>query len=247
MAKKIPILTFHSIDTSGSVISICPSRFRHLLISLKQQGYQTISLNEVIQWIAGEKSFRSPCVVISFDDGYENLYTHAFPILEELGFQATLFLTTGHCGKENNWLTRPRSIPLLSMLSWQQLKEMAQSVFDIQAHTQNHPFLFKLHPELVNDELLGSKTEIENRLGKQVDFFAYPHGYFNRDEDIPVRQYFKAACTTELDFVHPERDRYLLPRIDMYYFSQLVTSKLFLSPLFDPYLRFRQSLRRLRQ
>lgn len=247
MISHVPILTFHSVDDSGSVISMAPSRFTYLLKVLKRKGYQTISLNDVIQWLAGEKVLPPLSVVITFDDGFENLYLSAFPVLEELSFRATLFLSTGYCDRKNNWPTQDPSIPLLQMLNWGQLAEMATSVFDIQAHTRTHPFLPSLPPEQLRDELVGSKTDIEQHLGKPVNFFAYPYGYFHQSEDVWVRQIFQGACSTSLTFVSRKNDPYLLPRIDMYYFSHQITSKIFLSSLFRPYLRFRRFLRLLRQ
>ncbi|MCP4403384.1 MAG: polysaccharide deacetylase family protein [bacterium] len=245
--NTIPILTFHSIDASGSVISMAPARFRQLLYTLKQQGYHSVSLTDVMQWLSEEKTLPAPCVVITFDDGFQNLYAHAFPVLAELGFTATLFLTTGYCGQYNAWRTRFSDIPRLPMLTWEQIEEMAQSLFDVQAHSRTHPFLFTLNAEQMNDELVGSKHEIEDRVGKSVDFFAYPYGFFHKNEDLPVRRIFQGACSTNLRAASRTSDRYLLPRIDMYYFSHRVTSNIFLSPLCAPYLCVRRFLRHLRQ
>jgi peptidoglycan/xylan/chitin deacetylase (PgdA/CDA1 family) len=245
MINKILVLTFHSIDNSGSIISVAPFRFRKLLHRLHQRGYQSISFPDVIEWLLGRRVYRSPRVMITFDDGFENLYSQAFPVLIELKYRATLFLTSGYCGKKNNWPGQHPSIPTLSMLTWDHLKEMDQTLFDVQAHTKTHPCLYKLSPEKIKTELMDSKTAIEKRLAKQVDYFAYPYGYFHTDEDTMVRQYFKGACTTHLDFLEPNMDRFLIPRIDMFYFSNKMTSRFFLSPLFVPYLRLRQSLRRL--
>ena len=100
MIDKIPIFTFHSIDTSGSVISITPSRFKYLIRKLIQKGFRTISLNEILQWLSGQLKFNSPRCIITFDDGFESVYHHAFPLLNKLGYQASIFLTTGYCEKQ---------------------------------------------------------------------------------------------------------------------------------------------------
>lgn len=244
---SIPIFTFHSIDSSGSIISIAPSRFRQLLRTLKQKGYQTISLDEITQWLSGKTTFNSPTCAITFDDGFEGVYHHGFPLLSKYGYEATVFLTTGYCGKNNDWLTQASDIPVLPMLRWEQIEEMSRFEFDFQAHTQSHPLLPSLNPEQFKRELLGSKTEIEDRLGKRVHFFAYPYRFFNEGEDVLVREIFQGACTTRLSFVLSQSSRYLLPRIDSYYFSHQTTSKLFLSPLFRPYLKLRYYLSLVRQ
>lgn len=148
-------------------------------------------MNQLIQWLSRKISFHSAIVVITFDDGFENIYHQALPILNDLYFQATVFLTTGYCEKKNNWPTKSSDIPILPMLKWKQIKEMASFGFDFQAHTQTHAYLTKLNPEQMKSELSGSKKEIEDRLGKSVDFFAYPFGSFNRGKDVLVRQFLK--------------------------------------------------------
>lgn len=242
----LPVLTFHSIDTSGSVISISPPIFRKLMEKLKEAGYECLTLKDVVAWLNGERQISERSVVITFDDGYESLYSHAFPILESLGFKAILFLTTGYCGKRNNWPTQISNIPNLPMLRWEHIAEMARYAFDIQAHSRTHPVLSKLPPDKMRQELYASKVDIEDRLGKEVKFFAYPYGELNNHVYETARQYFEAACSAHLDFVHPTSDRYLLERIDMYYFSGTLTSKIFTTPLLNPYLLLRRFIRKIR-
>ncbi len=241
----LPILTFHSIDTSGSVISISPSKFRKLIEKLKELGYKSLTLEDVIAWLKGVKEISERSIVITFDDGYENFYYHAFPILEDFGFKATLFLTTGYCGGCNNWPTQITNIPNLPMLGWEHVAEMARHDFDIQAHTRTHPVLSELPLNKVREELYATKVDIEDRLGQEVKFFAYPFGKLNSYVYEMVCQYFEAACSTRLDFVHLTSDRYLLERIDMYYFSGIFTSKIFTTSLLNPYLLLRQFIRNM--
>jgi peptidoglycan/xylan/chitin deacetylase (PgdA/CDA1 family) len=240
-------LTFHSIDSSGSVISISPARFERILRTLKQKGYRTLFFDEVFNWLKGKQVLSAPSVVLTFDDGYENLYGQAFPLLQELGFRATVFLTTGFCGKFNNWPTQTSGIPLTPMLRWDQIKEMAHSVFDIQAHTQTHPALTQLSSETARKELAGCKLDIEDRLGKKVRFFAYPYGRLNNGIYELAREHFDAACSTNFGFAYLNSDCHLLERIDMYYFSGMFSSTVFGSPFCRPYLRLRQLIRNARR
>lgn len=247
MINKIPILTFHSLDNDGSVISFNPARFKKILTILKSKGYTAISLHDLIEWMDSKQSLESPAFVITFDDGFENLYHHAFPVLEEYGFQATIFLTAGYCGLKNNWHSQPSHIPLKPILTWDQVREMSKTVFDIQAHSINHPYLSQEPSEVVENEITGSKKMIEDKIGKAVDFFAYPYGDYN---DLVYKLgsiHYQGACSVDLNFTTVNSDRYLLERIDMYYFSFWATTGLFLSPLFLPYLRLRKTLRAIKR
>lgn len=214
------------------------------MCSLKARGFRTLSFSDVIDWVAGKKIFPMQSVVLTFDDGYASLYEKAFPLLEAMGFKATVFLTTGYCGKTNNWPTPISDIPLLPMLKWEQIKEMARSVFDIQAHTISHPILTNVPMEKLRAELTQSKAEIEGRLGKSAGFFAYPYGKFNDRVYEMVHRYFDAACSTRLNFADLHSDRYLLERIDMYYFSGMFSSQIFGSPFLKSYLFLRQLMRK---
>ena len=247
MINTISILTFHSLDDSGSAISFPPERFQNIIRELQGKGYQSIGLSEVADWISGKISFHSPTVAITFDDGFENVYHHAFPVLEEAGFRATVFLTTGHCGAQNDWPSQSPGVPILPMLTWQQILEMGRAVFSVQAHTKTHPYLSRLSLTQAQEEIVSSKKDIEDHLGKPVDFFCYPYGDFNQHVYDFVRENFNGACSVQIDVTTAASDVYRLPRIDMYYFSGTTTSVFFISPLFKPYLHLRKILRRVRQ
>lgn len=228
------------------MISISPARFGRILRTLKRKGYRTLLLDEAVDWLAGKHALSAPAVVLTFDDGFENLYTEAFPLLDELGYKATVFLTTGYCGKLNNWPSQTAGIPPMPILSWPQIKEMARSVFDVQAHTQTHPNLTRLSPASAREELAGSQAEIEEQLGKQARFFAYPYGSFDDRIHELAREYFEAACSTKLSFVDAASDRHALERVDMYYFAGGFSSSFFGYPGCRSYLRLRRILREAR-
>ncbi len=244
--SKVPVLVFHSIDESGSVISMTPGRLKQLLLRLKQEGYQTLTLNELTAWARGEVTLTRPSVVITFDDGYENLYKHAFALLDDLGFTATVFLTTGYCGGGNQWPAQHASIGRLKMLTWQQISEMSKSAFSFQAHTRTHPDLNRLTPKQVEAELLDSRREIEGRLGMAAEYFAYPFGKPSPQVVDLTRKYFAGACNGALAFATHSLDPFLIPRLEMYYFSGNRGANLFLSPFFETYLTARRPLRAVR-
>lgn len=94
---------YHSIDESGSCVSVSPSDFRLQMAYLKRKGYQTLSLSDFCNFFDSGLSVGRNSVVITFDDGYRNNYEEAFPILREYGFRATIFLITDYIGKTAQW------------------------------------------------------------------------------------------------------------------------------------------------
>ena len=172
--RRIPILTYHSIDDSGSVVSTSPQKFREQVGHLSEAGFRVMTVGEVVNCLRNDTPAPERAVSIAFDDGYGNVFTDAYPILQEYGFTATVFLITDYCGRHSDW---PGNLPTLArrpLLSWSQIKEMRQNGIEFGAHTRTHPDLTLLaRPQLV-DEISQSKSEIEDRTGSVGTTFAYP-------------------------------------------------------------------------
>jgi len=114
-------------------------------------------------------------VCLTFDDGYESFYHEVLPLLREFEAPATLFVITGYVGRDNDWdahlgLNRRRH------LDWGQIREAARAGVEIGSHTCTHRDLTRLPPDEVQRELLLSKREIEDRLGREVISLALPFG-----------------------------------------------------------------------
>jgi len=240
---KIPILAYHSIDDSGSVISIAPERFRRQMQFLAESSFNVISLKDVVKHIIEKRMFPEKSLAITFDDGFRNVYDEAYPVLKEYGFRATVFLVAGFCGRDNNWNGQPEGIPVMDLLDWDQIKEMAVGGVDFGAHTMNHPDLSELTPDQAYQEIAESKSEIQKHLGNNVCFFAYPYGSVTRETAKVVEELFEGACSTELGFVTPNTSIYSLPRIEMYYFSRNNFFSWMGKPFFHNYLYIRNAFR----
>lgn len=103
---RIPILCYHSIDDSGSLISTAPSLFAKQVEYLRKYRYQVLSLGEMFRLFQTKQPISPKTLVMTFDDGYENNYTYAFPFLKSCGFSATIFLPTGYVGQKAGWMKR---------------------------------------------------------------------------------------------------------------------------------------------
>ncbi|MFT8316143.1 MAG: polysaccharide deacetylase family protein [Clostridium sp.] len=172
--KQIPVLMYHSIADNSKVtdnvsksIILPPEVFKQQMQYLKDNGYTTLTLDELYNFLKNDKPVPEKSVVLTFDDAYEDNYTNAYPILKEFGFRATIFVITGGTDKIGAYLTSA------------QLKEMDANGIDIQSHTVNHEELDKLSLEKQQETLVQSKQFLEKLLDKKVDYIAYPSGKYN--------------------------------------------------------------------
>ena len=241
----LPILTYHSLDQSGSVISVSPERFRQQMSVLKRLGFRGISLAEAVRHRDDQGTWPERTVVLTFDDGYENVYSHAGPTLRRHGFSATVFLVTGHVGGLNDWGVPPSGFGSQPMMDWAQALELRQAGWEIGAHTRTHPDLRRLSADRAELEIRTSRLEIEDHLGGPVPSFAYPFGYVSARAASVVEREFRAACLTELRRATGE-DSLSLPRVDAYYLKRPEQLVRLVEGRLDGYLTLRRIGRRVR-
>jgi len=162
-----------------------------------------------MEWVAPRKSRNGPSWGITFDDGYEDNFTVAYPILHDLGLTATIFLTTDYLGRTSTFNADLR----LPMLTWEQIREMSAAGFEFGSHGCSHRPLGKLSREEVERELRASKEVIEDHLGREVTSLAYPHGSFNAEtKELAAQAGYRMAFA-----VHPlpgiPTDDFCRPRV----------------------------------
>ncbi len=246
MASYIPILTYHSIDSSRSVISLSAELFQRQMAFLAASGFSVLPLSRLLSLKNKQEEFPEKCIALTFDDGFKNFSESALPILRHFGFSATVFLITGRCGEDNDWPGQMDGLPRLPMLDWNDIESAAKQGIEFGAHTVTHPNLTKLTREQYAEEILASKTVIKERVGQEVSFFAYPYGIFNREVHHFVGEHFDGACSVTMDFMTKADDPFLLPRVDMYYFSQNNMHRYLGTSLGYGYVKARKILRRVK-
>lgn len=194
MIKPVPILMYHRINNiPGDRITVPPQMLAAQLGYLKQKGYTTISLMDLYAHVTQGKPVPSRSVILTFDDSYEDNLLYALPLLQQYGMRATVFPITGWIGKYNDWEDYPGK-PRCRTMSWEQLKLWCQAGMEVGCHTVNHPHLTALSASEIETELTISKTMLEERLGRTIDFLCYPYGSFdNRVKEIGKRIGFKGA------------------------------------------------------
>jgi peptidoglycan/xylan/chitin deacetylase (PgdA/CDA1 family) len=173
---KIPILMYHYISVSPWKtdkirigLSTPPYIFEKQMELLFQNGYTTITLDDLYNVFAGRFTLPPKPVILTFDDGYVDFYQNAFPVLEKYHMLGINFVITGFVGR-------------FGYLTWPQIEEMNKSgnvVFG--PHTVHHFALTTVKPEVAKTEISQSKLVLEDHLGQTVNWFAYPYGDYNKN------------------------------------------------------------------
>ena len=244
-ARSPFILTYHSISTARRPLAISPSLFAEQMEWLSQNA-QVVPLRVVSDALNRLQPLPMRAVVLTFDDGYRDFYTNAAPQLQRYGFPATVFLPTAYCGQTNSWPGKPSWVEEKSLLSWQQIKELAGRGIDFGSHTVTHRDLTSLTLSDAEQEIVESKQEVERRTGQAADFFCYPYGRWNPAARSLVSRHFFAACSTAAGPVQPDSDRFALPRVDAHYLRLPFFFRSLFTRRFLGYLALRRTARRLR-
>ncbi|MCX6820178.1 MAG: polysaccharide deacetylase family protein [Candidatus Adlerbacteria bacterium] len=210
-AMRIPILVYHSIQPHQAGESLMKKRFdispetlEEQLRYLKEHGYTTITLEALAEDIrSGTTSPVAKPVVLTFDDGWQDHYTKAFPLLEKYHDTATFYVYTNPIGKDPRFLT------------WSEIQEMSAAGMTIGSHTLSHPLLSTLTPAQLQSEVVNSKKILETHLGKPVVDFASPFGYSTKTlEQLLAQAGYTTGRTGYKGNYHSKND---LLRLSSYY------------------------------
>lgn len=202
----VPILTYHHVGIpSGKwrLNTVGSKSFEYQMAFMKRHGFQVISFDDLVIGIKEGQEFARNTVVLQFDDGYEDNYKYAFPVLKKYGFPAIVFLISDKIGAPD-------------YLTWDQIKEMEKYNVVAGAHTRHHVYLPQVSETQARDEIAGSKKVIEEHLGHRIDYFAYPSGGFTAEDKRLIKEAgYKAALTTNRGKAKFNSDLYELKRIHM--------------------------------
>ncbi len=219
-----------------------PALFRRQMECLARHRIPVIPLDEVHR--------RPGAVALTFDDAFRSVFEHALPELARYGFPATVFVVSGRCGGWNDWDQKGYTgVPRLPLMSWDELERLAAAGIELGGHGVSHLDLTAIGPERAREEMRACRSEIEERTGRPVRWFAYPYGRTAPHVVQIAAELYEGACGTELRYATPHDDPYALPRLDAYYFrsvsrfEQAVTGSL----RGAAYVALRRTLRRIRR
>jgi peptidoglycan/xylan/chitin deacetylase (PgdA/CDA1 family) len=212
----LPILAYHricDIPRADDPLNLCawPRDFERVLRYLVSHGYRFVSLDTALDVMSESRPRQEKLACLTFDDGYRDFYTHAFPILRKYGAPATVFLVTGFIGDANHWDDRYGLQPL-PLLSREEILELDAQGVEFGSHTVTHRLLTQLSAAEQTREIVDSKTALEELLDHPIRFFCYPHmDCDERVQSLVHEAGYSAACGWE----QAAHSRYLLHRIDV--------------------------------
>ena len=211
------ILTYHSVDSSGSAVAVSPSHLERQLDSLLAADVAFLPLGQILSTPNNES-----VVSVTFDDGYRNFLSSAAPLLRERQISATIFVVPEYVGAYNDWEANDSraAVPRLPLMSWDDLAEIASLGFDIGAHGLRHRSLVKLDDARLRDEIERCREVIHSRIGRSPRAFAFPYGDHDSRTVAAVRKSFPIACTTRFATLDEDATSDALPRLDMFYFGE---------------------------
>ncbi len=195
----VPILLYHRIEEVPTTadpyrLSVPPWLFEAHLRYLSEHNYYCLSLKELLVMKAQQLPLPKKSVVITFDDGYKDNYSYAYPLLKRYGFTATIFLVVDCIGQMSNWqgATGDMAAPLMS---WPEILEMQAEGIEFGSHTHSHAWLPLLDTVAITYEVEDSKRALAAQLGMEVNLFAYPYEALDERTGPLVKQSgYLGAC-----------------------------------------------------
>lgn len=201
----VPVLNYHQVnDEKHSALTLHVDQFREQMENLHNQGYNTITLAQLYDYLENGTELPNKPIVITFDDGYVDNYKNVLPILKEYNMKATLFMISDAANTPG-------------FVSTEQMHQMEAGGFDIQGHTNHHKILTKIDPTELPDALLGGKTSLEGILGEPIEYLAYPGGFNDMLVQYVTKQSgYKMAFTVQPGTVQPGDNLYALNRLAIF-------------------------------
>ena len=218
--RPVPILTYHHVHPDGHPAlqrasrkgllgHMAASEFRSHLELLTGTGWQIRSTSEIIDWLIDKSQIPPKTAAIHFDNGWLDTWETARAVLDEFGAKALVYIiggateqASGRSGGPEAWSLRTRTEGHISsedhrIMSWQQVKELLDSGWEVGAHTFTHPRLSRVlaeqGPEEVRREIEDSNQILRRRLGVEPVHFAYPSGDWNEEVETIVAPYYRSV------------------------------------------------------
>ena len=215
----IPVIQYHKIDrpAGDSLVRGCftpPRRFARQVAWMQREGFVFYTASELIAHFQQHGAFPEKGITLTFDDGWQDNYNNAFPVLKELGIKATIFIVPSVIGT--------RSVKALAIgegprahLSREEILEMSRHGIEFGSHSMNHRLLHEISPAEVKFEVEQAKQQIEELTQKPCFTFAYPAGYFSDDAKTIIKAAGHTAAFSTTYGPTEQVDLYALNRTEI--------------------------------
>jgi peptidoglycan/xylan/chitin deacetylase (PgdA/CDA1 family) len=229
--RPIPVLMYHHVNPHrGDLVTVTPETFEGQMRYLHEQSYRTLKVDELLAYIYGKLILKEKAVVVTFDDGWLDNYTCAFPVIRKYQINAAIFIVTDRTERASESAAKiPFFIPthkesklLITegnehkvVLNWNLIREMSDSgLVEFYSHTKSHMKCDRLPENELMEELRESKRVIEKKLGKPCPYLCWPYGKFNKlATSIAKDAGYKAIFTTDRGVVKTHSDPFAVSRI----------------------------------
>ncbi len=185
----VPVLNYHQINGEAhNVLTLSPQEFDAQMAYLYKSGYTAISPKELVDHLQYGTILPENPILITFDDGYEDNYRVAYPILQKYHFTATFFIITDFAGNNDRYMT------------WKQISEMYDKGFSFESHTLSHLFLTNIsNDDDILSQLIKSRESLEWHLKQKIEYLAYPGGMYDQHIiELAKQAGYRAAFTINL-------------------------------------------------
>ena len=218
MSVKIPILMYHQISNDihpeFRKYTATVKAFREQMKILKMLGYETITFDQLLDCREGKAKLPRKPIIITFDDAIEDAINNSVPILENFGFKAIYYVTTGYVGARD-WMM-PEVNLAFQIADWPKIKSLDSLGFEVGSHSVTHPHLNEVPADECLREMMGARQTLEDILGHEIRHMAYPHGAFNKSvRDLAHESGYYTATTCEPTFAKLSDDFLSLPRFNI--------------------------------
>ena len=204
------LLFYHRVADDEDELAVPVRRFREQMAFLAAEGYDVVDVTQLGALLAGGR-LPGRTIGLSFDDGCQDVAENALPVLAGHGFRATVFVATGVTDGRATFAWYERQPPLLT---WPEIVDLDRDgTLEFEAHSVTHPNLLMLDDQSARREIAGSKSELEERLGRRVTAFSYPTGLFGgRERRFVESAGYELAVSCEPGVNLPSTDRFALRR-----------------------------------
>lgn len=213
----ISILMYHQVGhfapmQTHRAVYCDVGRFRMQMRALRALRVPVLSMSQAVAALSGQTPMPERAVVLTFDDGCENFYEHALPVLQEMGFPAIVYAIAGLTGGVAHWMAT-HDHPTPPLMSWARLRELAGLGVEIGSHAWSHIRLADQPAEVQHRELWESRQRLQDELGREVPHVCYPYG--SHDEytlEAAAQAGYTSGVTCQRGAATPAFDRLALPR-----------------------------------
>ena len=208
---NIPVLMYHNItDDKNDNTAIYYKDFIKQIKFLTSLNYKSFNLKDI------NKDNYKKKIIITFDDGYENISKIALDILDQFNQKATCFIVLNKIDNFSTWNDNPKKINLTKLMNSSQIREWIDNGYEIGSHTLDHHDLTKLTYENKKIQITKSFLKLNENFGIKSESFSYPYGKYDQECINIIKENYNFAVTTEKSlYNYKKNNNYEIPRVSI--------------------------------